>query len=75
VDVPQSIGVTAGSPTSSCELRCIEADEFGSMNECGGAFSSVAETTFVSGVALLVVVLVGLILVFFRPWPKAQSRL
>ena len=52
-----------------------EADEFGSMNERGGAFSSVAETTFVSGVALLMVVLVGLILVFFRPWPKAQSRL
>jgi hypothetical protein len=56
-------------------FRHFEADEFVSMNECGGALSSVAETTFVSGVALLMVVLVDLILVFFRPWPKAQSRL
>jgi hypothetical protein len=33
----------------------------------------IAETKFVNGVALLMVALTGLIFVFFRHWPKAQS--
>jgi hypothetical protein len=54
-------------------LGDLETDEMWIDESTGSSNSSVSETTLVNGAALLVVVLIGLIFVFFRHWPKAQS--